>query len=205
MCPVRRARRLFPVQAANPCPPLPLVDGSPVLRVLPVDLTPDRSSTLLAEPPTWVSPQDPPGPPKFSTLLSTHPALFVDPGRPSGTSPSRSLCGGFWHVNTIAICIQLLRGCIKLQGVRSPLRSMWFPVYASTGSFGLTPSFQAATLGTGGWLGLTRQGLSPCKKRQASLGALTDGPSAVGGSLARRLHALVSPFTQAEQFTDLRK
>ena len=24
----------------------------------------------------------------------------------------------------------------KLQGVRSPLRSMWFPVYASVGSFG---------------------------------------------------------------------
>ena len=82
--------------------------------------------------------QDPLGPPKFSTLLSTHTALFVDPGRPSGTSPSRSLCVGFWHVNTIAICIQLLRGCLKLQGVRSPLRSMWFPVSASAGSFGFT-------------------------------------------------------------------
>ncbi len=35
------------------------------------------------------------------------------------------------------------------------------------------PSSPTATLGTGGWLGLTRQGLSPCKKRQASLGALT--------------------------------
>ena len=30
-----------------------------------------------------------------------------------------------------------------------------------------------ATLDTGGWLNLTRQGLSPCKRRQASLGALT--------------------------------
>jgi len=29
-----------------------------------------------------------------------------------------------------------------------------------------------ATLGTGGWLGLTRQGLAPCKKHQAALGAL---------------------------------
>ena len=29
-----------------------------------------------------------------------------------------------------------LRGCIKLQGVRSPLRSTWCPVYASTASFG---------------------------------------------------------------------
>jgi len=34
-------------------------------------------------------------------------------------------------------------------------------------------SFITATLGTNGWLDLVRQGLSPCKKRQASLGALT--------------------------------
>jgi len=34
-------------------------------------------------------------------------------------------------------------------------------------------SFITATLGTNGWLGLVRQGLSPCKKRQASLGATT--------------------------------
>jgi hypothetical protein len=37
----------------------------------------------------------------------------------------------------------------------------------------LAASFITATLGTNGWLGLVRQGLSPCKKRQASLGALT--------------------------------
>ncbi len=30
-----------------------------------------------------------------------------------------------------------------------------------------------ATLDTGGWLTLTRQGLPPCKMHQASLGALT--------------------------------
>ena len=30
-----------------------------------------------------------------------------------------------------------------------------------------------ATLDTGGWLDLARQGLSPCKMRQASLAALT--------------------------------
>ena len=30
-----------------------------------------------------------------------------------------------------------------------------------------------ATLDTGGWLTLPRQGLSPCKMHQASLGALT--------------------------------
>ena len=36
-------------------------------------------------------------------------------------------------------------------------------------------SYGPATLGTGGWLGLTRQGLTPCKKRQACLGAHADG------------------------------
>jgi len=30
---------------------------------------------------------------------------------------------------------------------------------------------------TGGWLTLTRQGLSPCKRRQAFLGAITPGVS----------------------------
>jgi len=34
-------------------------------------------------------------------------------------------------------------------------------------------SATGATLGRGGWLNLTPQGLSPCQKRQASLGALT--------------------------------
>src|SRR3989449_10333208 len=32
-----------------------------------------------------------------------------------------------------------------------------------------------ARLATGGWLALTRQGLSPCKRRQAFLGAITPG------------------------------
>jgi hypothetical protein len=36
-----------------------------------------------------------------------------------------------------------------------------------------TRSATNATLDTGGWLDLTRQGLSPCKMHQASLGALT--------------------------------
>jgi len=40
-------------------------------------------------------------------------------------------------------------------------------------------SAMGATLDTGGWLALTRQGLSPCKMHQASLGALT--PQITGG------------------------
>ena len=53
-----------------------------------------------------LSPQEPGGPPKFLTPLSTHTTLFVDPDRPSGISPKkRSLCAGFWCVKTIAVCI----------------------------------------------------------------------------------------------------
>ena len=45
------------------------------------------------------------GSPKFLTFLFTHATLFVDPGRPSKNSPNRSLCVGFWAVETIAICV----------------------------------------------------------------------------------------------------
>ena len=48
------------------------------------------------------------------------------------------------------------------------------PVYASVISFSpCRTSSTTATLGTGGWLALPWQGFSPCRKRQASLGALT--------------------------------
>ncbi len=113
--------------------------------------------------------QEPFGSPKFLALLSTHATLFVDPGRPSESSPIRSLCVGFWYRYTIATCIILSNEAVsRLQGVRSPMWPMWFPVYASAVSFGSLTSSTTATLGTGGWLNLARQGLSPCKKRQAS-------------------------------------
>ncbi len=59
--------------------------------------------------------------------------------------------------------------------VRIPLWPTWCPVYASYESFSTSfyTSFPYATLGRGGWLNLTPQGLAPCKKRQALLGALT--------------------------------
>jgi hypothetical protein len=64
------------------------------------------------------------------------PRSKVDPGRPSRTSPNRSVCVGFCCVKSMAVCISSYRGCIKLKGVRSPLRSACFPVYASTDLFG---------------------------------------------------------------------
>ncbi len=82
-------------------------------------------------------PQEPFGPPKFLPFLSTHATLFVDPGRPSESSPIRSLCLGFWYRYTIATCFILSNEAVsRLQGVRSPLWPMWFPVYASAVSFG---------------------------------------------------------------------
>jgi hypothetical protein len=68
-----------------------------------------------------LSPQEPGGPPKFLTPLSTHTTLFVDPDRPSGISPTRSLCVGFWCVQTIAVCIIAITGLYQaLESAVSP-------------------------------------------------------------------------------------
>ena len=78
------------------------------------------------------------GLPSSCAFLSTHATLFVDPGRPSESSPRRFLCIGFWAVKTIAICIWTIgtvtpnNGAIsRLQEVRSSLLPTSFPVYAS--------------------------------------------------------------------------
>src|SRR5215475_2843434 len=49
-----------------------------------------------------------------------------------------------------------------------------------------------ARLATGGWLALTRQGLAPCKRRQAFLGAITPGIRR-GGKLKRSVSCRPSP------------
>ena len=77
------------------------------------------------------------GSPRFIMLLDTHATLFVNSDRPSGISPWRFLCVGFRLVNTLAVCFfNCLRSYITLWGVRSPLRPMYCPVYASAISFG---------------------------------------------------------------------
>ena len=62
---------------------------------------------------THVHAQEQPGPPKSLMLLSTHPTLFVDPGRPSEDSPYRPLCVGFPSVNTVAVCFILSNGAVS--------------------------------------------------------------------------------------------
>lgn len=118
------------------------------------------------------------GSPKFLTLLSLH-ATLSDPGSPSGISPLRFLRAGFRHVKTVANCIVAIYGAESPRGCTSPLRPAMFSVYASQLLFAYQlGSFSRATLDTGCWLGFARQGLSPYKKRQAALGALTPWPYA---------------------------
>jgi hypothetical protein len=60
-------------------------------------------------------------------------------------------------------------------------------------------SVTTATLGMNGWLGLVRQGLSPCKKRQASLGALTVCVSG-GGAGVDKAHYTENAQAQNQLF-----
>ena len=124
------------------------------------------------------------GLPGSSTSLFLRAALS-DPGRSPRISPMRSLCVGFRCGNAVATCSSVDEAEL-LVGVRSPLWPTGFSVYASNVLFGssrcrallltlsgrdasiyLTTSFTPATLDTGGWLSLTRQGLAPCKRCRA--------------------------------------
>jgi len=71
--------------------------------------------------------------PKFLCVsLDTHrpdvlrdATLFVDPGRPSESSPMRFLCFGFWAVEIIAICIWAIFIADAINGaVSSPVLSL---------------------------------------------------------------------------------
>jgi hypothetical protein len=99
-----------------------------------------------------------------------------DPDRPSSILPYRCLCVGVRCVQTVAVCLiaftrlcQTSGGAVTLPAYSVPgVRFTWFVQSCRSSS----PS---ATRGTGAWLDLTRWGLPPHKKRQASLGARTPG------------------------------
>jgi hypothetical protein len=99
----------------------------------------------------------------------------------SGGPTSPCQCGGarvaFGGVKTLGVRNKRRFEAVPaLQGARSPLRPTGYAVYASPILFAgrdRPDSAMDARLATGGWLALTRQGLSPCKRCQAFLGART--------------------------------
>jgi hypothetical protein len=101
LCRLRLPVRPFPVCTALPAPStMRGSDALPVLRL------PCGGASL------GLAPQEPSGPPTFLTLLSTPPTLLVDPDRPSGRAPTRVLCGGFWGVTPIAVCMSRANGAV---------------------------------------------------------------------------------------------
>jgi hypothetical protein len=164
LCRLRIPVRPFPVCAALPSQST--MSGSDALTVL----GPPFEVAYLG-----LAPQEPSGPPKFLTLLSPHTTLLVDPGSPSGSSPTRFLCIGFWSVKTIAVCMSRDDGAVSSFGECGPSCGLRGALCTLHPCRSVRTSFTGATLGRSGWLDLTPQGLAPCKKRQASLGALTPG------------------------------
>ena len=155
----------------------------------------------------------------FRASLSVYPAsvfsLRQEPmGPPKFFDVSLPACHGLWtpadlHILAKSDDLVLPSVSVKTLGIRNkPFRSC-----TSTSGYAATPtayrilclrftclvrqrpvdSATGARLDTGGWLALTRQGLSPCKIRQAFLGAVTLGVRRGGGAERnrRRLHALV--------------
>ena len=77
----------------------------------------------------------------------------------------RFFCVGFRCENDVAICINLyLRGCI----IHFRKYGLPYGLSVSLCTLHLMVTHFNATLGTGGWLDLTQQGLSPCKKYKTS-------------------------------------
>jgi hypothetical protein len=163
--------RPFPLCTALPAPsPLSGSDALTVLRL------PVGGASL------GLAPQEPSGPPTFLTLRSTPTTRFVDPDRPSGRAPPRVLWVGCWGVQPIAVCMRAAYGAVSRFG------ECGLPCGLRGALCTLHPCRSAGTSGTGATLGRSGgfdrppQGLTPCTKRHAALGALTPG-------LSRRLPA----------------
>jgi hypothetical protein len=98
-----------------------------------------------------------------------------DPDRP----PESHQCDSFAWASRLRTrwppaSLPPFRGCTRPQGGAVSLTAYMVPCVRFRPFVRFVsrlPSYGSATLGTGGWLDLTRQGLAPCKKRQACLGA----------------------------------
>ena len=173
--PARLVWTLLPMQATSNRQPLSPVAGSPDLRVLRADPTPRAPSVglSLSVGVTYLFPGAPGAsqvpdaslrtchvlrtPPELHRLARTAASCWLPrplPRRPPDVSP----CGEELQ----------LSGLYQTSGVRSPcgLRDALCTLQLLRSA---RTSSEAATLDTGGWLGLTRWGLSPHKKRQVRL------------------------------------
>ena len=91
---------------------------------------------------------------------------------------------GFQSIYTVALRFDNVTRLNSFRDGAAPLTACMVPCVRLRCVVHLLGSFTTPTLSTGGWLFLTRQGLSPCKKRQAFLGAQTGVPG--GGSHLQR-------------------
>jgi len=175
--PILPGRAMLPGPAPSAGPPLPRVHGAP-----------GAEASARRCPPAGPPPPGrrgcpgtrPPGPVRAShvpraALPASHalggPRQTLGPR--TTARPRWGLLGRSHHRRRHA---PRSRGWSTLQRVRSLWRSPGGPGYASPVLFGCA-SFTEATRGRSGWGDLTPQGLTPCKKRQASLGALTHRPT----------------------------
>jgi hypothetical protein len=115
--------------------------------------------------------------------------------RTSTSSPYRMLRVGFVHVKTLAVRnnpISKLYQLFRTRGRPYGLQDSLSTLRLSRSPFG---SSTVARLDTGGWLTLTRRGLSPRKIRRAFPGAITPRLSRAFGaglkSRVTRLHSFV--------------
>ena len=140
------------------------------------------------------------GPPKFFDASLT----CMPQPEDSGGHPHPHHDGCFMlasaYVKTLAIRNKLISKLYQLSGhtvAPTAYRILWVRFTSFVRQHNTSGSAVGATLDTGGWLALSRPGLSPGKMRQAYLGAKTTKLS--GGLLARPLERLVG---QAISITD---
>ena len=150
MGPILHVRAMLPVQAPSSCPPLPPEQALPAPRTMGgSDALTIFGPSFRGLPGTRI-----PGTVRASHVLDAslhaYHALRGPNDRPSGSSPQRFLCGGFWCVKTIAVGMSRDHGAVSRKGVLLPggLRgALWTRPCVVR----LSTSFTDATLGTGGW------------------------------------------------------
>jgi hypothetical protein len=108
-----------------------------------------------------------------------------DPGRPPESHQSDSFTWASRKRKRLPpASLSAFRGCTRPQGGAVSLTAYMVPCVRFRPFVQFVSrltSYGSATLGTGGWLDLTRQGLTPCKKRQACLGAHAVALQRAGG------------------------